>query len=92
MSAFLTKVTRFFEIELSWEDLISGVSTWQFNAKSKSRKSMTVNSEKQEECGVVAYKRLTEPRVTIEWLLKTPRSFSNLPAFLILMVEFKFEM
>ena len=42
---------------------------------------MTVNSEKQEECGVVAYKRLTEPRVTIEWLLKTPRSFSNLPAF-----------
>ena len=38
--------------------------------------------EKRKECGVVAFERLPEPRVTIEWLLAKPRSFSNLPAFL----------
>ena len=39
------------------------------------------DSEKQEGCGVVAHERLTEPRVTMEWLLAKPRSFWNLPAF-----------
>ena len=39
--------------------------------------------EKQEGCGVVAHERLTEPRVTMEWLLAKPRSFSNLPVFYI---------
>ena len=38
--------------------------------------------EKQALCGLVAHERLTEPRVTIEWLLAKPRSFPNLPAFL----------
>ena len=38
--------------------------------------------EKQEGCGVVAHERLTEPRVTKEWLLAKPRSCSNLPVFL----------
>ena len=38
--------------------------------------------EKQEGCGVVAHERLTEPSVTMEWLLAKPRSISNLPAFL----------
>ena len=38
--------------------------------------------EKQEGCGLVAHERLTESRVTIEWLLAKLRSFSNLPAFL----------
>ena len=33
-------------------------------------------------CCVVAHERLTEPRVTMEWLLAKPRSYSNLPAFL----------
>ena len=32
--------------------------------------------------GVVAHERLTEPRVSMVWLLAKPRSFSNLPAFL----------
>ena len=31
---------------------------------------------------VVAHERLLEPRVTMEWLLAKPRSFSNLPTFL----------
>ena len=31
---------------------------------------------------VVAHERLTEPGVTMDWLLAKPRSFSNLPAFL----------
>ena len=31
---------------------------------------------------MVAHERRTEPRVTIEWLLAKPRSFSNLRAFL----------
>ena len=35
-----------------------------------------------EGCGVVVHERLTEPRVTIEWLLIKPKSFENLPAFL----------
>ena len=35
--------------------------------------------EKQEECGVVAHERLTEPRVTMEWLLAKRNSLSNLP-------------
>ena len=34
--------------------------------------------------GVVAHERLTEPRVTMEWLLAKLGSFSNLPAFLYL--------
>ena len=38
--------------------------------------------EKQERCGVVAHERLTEPRVTIEWLLAKQNSLSDLPAFL----------
>ena len=38
--------------------------------------------EKQWECGVVARERLSELRVTMEWLLAKPRSISNLPAFL----------
>ena len=38
--------------------------------------------EKQEGCGVVAHERLTEPRITMEWLLAKLRSFSNLSAFL----------
>ena len=33
-------------------------------------------------CGLVAHERLTEQRVTIEWLLAKPKSFSNTPAFL----------
>ena len=37
--------------------------------------------EKQERCGVVAHEWLTEPRVTMKWLLVKPRSVSNLPAF-----------
>ena len=37
--------------------------------------------EDQEGCGVVAHGRLTEPRVTMEWLLAKPRSYSNLSAF-----------
>ena len=36
----------------------------------------------QEGCSVVAHERLTELRVTGEWLLAKPRSFPNLPAFL----------
>ena len=36
---------------------------------------------------VVAHERLTGPRVTMEWLLAKPRSFSNLTAFLDLMVK-----
>ena len=39
------------------------------------------DSEKREGCGVVAHERLTEPRVTMDWLLAIPRSFSNLTAF-----------
>ena len=31
---------------------------------------------------MVAHETLTEPRVTMEWLLAKPRSFSNLPVFL----------
>ena len=31
---------------------------------------------------MVAYERLSELRVTMEWLLAKPRSFSNVPAFL----------
>ena len=31
---------------------------------------------------MVAHKRLTEPGVTMEWLLAVPRSFSSHPAFL----------
>ena len=38
--------------------------------------------EKQEKCGEVAHERLTEPRVTIMWLLAKPSIFSDLPAFL----------
>ena len=38
--------------------------------------------ENQEGCGVVAHERLTEPRVTMEWLLAKPNSLSNIPAFL----------
>ena len=38
--------------------------------------------EKWEMCGVLAYERLTESRVTMKWLLAKPRSFSNLPVFL----------
>ena len=37
--------------------------------------------EKQEGCNVVAHERLTEPLVTIEWLLAKPRSFPNILAF-----------
>ena len=37
---------------------------------------------KQEGCGMVAHERLTEPRVTIEWLLPKRNSLSDLPAFL----------
>ena len=45
--------------------------------------------EKREECGVVAHKRLTEPRVTMNWLLAKSRSLSNLPLFYILVVKFE---
>ena len=31
---------------------------------------------------MVAHERLTEPRVTMEWILEKSRSFSNLHAFL----------
>ena len=44
--------------------------------------------EKREVFGVVAHERLTEPRVTMEWQLAKPRSFSNLPAFLDLHGKF----
>ena len=37
---------------------------------------------------MVAHERLTEPRVTIDWLLAKPRIFSNLPAFLDLSGSF----
>ena len=38
--------------------------------------------EKQEEFGMMAHERLTEPRLTMECLLAKPRSFSNLPSLL----------
>ena len=38
--------------------------------------------EKQEGCGSVARERVTEPCITIEWLLTKPRTFWNLRAFL----------
>ena len=44
--------------------------------------SYRLDLEKQEGCGVVAHARLTEPRVTIEWLLAKGNSLSDLPAFL----------
>ena len=37
--------------------------------------------KKQEGCGLVAHESLTEPRVTIEWLLSKRNSLSDLPAF-----------
>ena len=37
---------------------------------------------KQDGCGVVTRDRLTEPRVSIEWLPPKPSSLSDLPAFL----------
>ena len=37
--------------------------------------------EKQGGCGVVAHERLTEPRVTIEWLLAKQNSLADLPTF-----------
>ena len=37
--------------------------------------------EKKEGCGLVAHERLTEPRVTMDWLLPKPNSLSDLPAF-----------
>ena len=40
------------------------------------------DSEKQEKRGVVAHERLTEPRVTMEWLCANRNSLSDLPAFL----------
>ena len=40
------------------------------------------DSEKQEGYGVVALERLTEPLVTIEWLLAKRNSLSNLLVFL----------
>ena len=45
-------------------------------------KTYRYDFEKQEGCDVVAHERLTEPRVTMEWLLAKPQSFSNLSAFL----------
>ena len=41
-----------------------------------------LRSKKQEVYDVEAHDRLTEPRVTIYWLLAKLMSFSNLPAFL----------
>ena len=41
-------------------------------------------------CDVVAHERLTEPRVTIGWLLAKPRSFSNRPLFKIFIVYKQF--
>ena len=38
--------------------------------------------EKQEGGGAVAHARLTEPRVTMKWLLSKRNSFSNFRAFL----------
>ena len=38
--------------------------------------------EKLEGCGVVAHEILTEPRVTMDWLLTKLKRFSNLSAFL----------
>ena len=38
--------------------------------------------EKQGVVSVVAHERLTDPRVTIEWLLAKPSSLSDLPTFL----------
>ena len=40
------------------------------------------DKESGKDCGKVTHERLTEPRVTMEWLLAEPRSFSNLPVFL----------
>ena len=37
--------------------------------------------------GEVAHERLTKPCLKIEWLLAKPRSFLNLPAFLMLMED-----
>ena len=37
--------------------------------------------ETYEECGVVVHEIITEPRVTMKWLLAKLKSFSNLPAF-----------
>ena len=36
---------------------------------------------------MVAHERLNEPCVTIDWLLAKQKSFSNLPVFLILIVQ-----
>ena len=47
--------------------------------------------EKKEECGGVVHEKLYEPIVTMEWLLAETRSFSNLPAFLVLNGIFKYE-
>ena len=38
--------------------------------------------EKQEGCAEVAQERLTEPRVTMKWLLAKRNSLSDFPAFL----------
>ena len=38
--------------------------------------------EKREGCGVVAHLRLSEPRVTIKWLLAKRNILSDLPASL----------
>ena len=40
------------------------------------------DSEKQAGYGVVAHERLTEPCVTLEWLLAKRNSLPDLPAFL----------
>ena len=38
--------------------------------------------EKKEGCGLMAHERLTEQRVTMEWLVPKRNSLSDLPAFL----------
>ena len=47
------------------------------------------NLEKREGCSVVAHERLSEPRLTIEWLLEKLRSFSISLLFKILIVDKK---
>ena len=48
----------------------------------QNKKNYRYDWEKQEGCGLVAPERLTEQRVTIEWLLPKRNSLPDLCAFL----------
>ena len=61
-------------IKLWGEKALNVASTFE-------KKTYRQDLQKQEGHGKVAHERLTELRVTIEWLLAKPWSFSNHPAF-----------